>query len=544
MDLSALLAACRETLSDAESYRGLVSDALRRRLQGSANLTSCQHETHGLAWIATYCEALRALLDWGGALGPKDCGELEQLIILTTYFEYSAQLSGGLAMSPGEWVRPDDFGIDYRTVMSGNGVRTLRAFGSPAGCRARIVELIRDNQYGQVAYGSEYLAVAAAQFRRFVADEIASEAHRWHLENAYIPLAVMRKMADLGVFGLTISEAYGGSGLGKLAMCVVSEELSRGYLGVGSLGTRSEIAAELIQTAGTEEQRSSYLPRIASGELIPTAVFTEADNGSDLANLTTRAELVPNSHGNPVWRVNGSKTWITHAARSDLMTLLVRTQLNEKGYGGLSILLAEKPRGDDSRPFPSPGLNGSEINVLGYRGMKEFEIGFDGFEVPEANLLGAVRGQGFKQLMSTFESARVQTAARAVGVAQNALELGFAYALERKQFGNAIIKFPRIFDKLAWMTAETMAARQLCYRAARRKDDGKRCDVEAGMAKLLAARVAWNNADNAVQVHGGNGFALEYPISRVLCDARILSIFEGAAEIQAQVIARGLLTRV
>jgi (2S)-methylsuccinyl-CoA dehydrogenase len=223
------------------------------------------------------------------------------------------------------------------------------------------------------------------------------------------------------------------------------------------------------------------------------------------------------------------------------MTLLARTDAKDGGYRGLSMFLAEKPRGTEADPFPAPGMTGGEIKVLGYRGMKEYELGFDGFAVPAANLLGGVEGQGFKQLMATFESARVQTAARAVGVAQNALEIGLRYALDRVQFGKPLVSFPRVAGKLAWMAVETMVARQLTYFAAREKDSDRRCDIEAGMAKLLAARVAWANADNALQIHGGNGYALEYKISRVLCDARILNIFEGAAEIQAQVIARGLL---
>jgi (2S)-methylsuccinyl-CoA dehydrogenase len=355
-------------------------------------------------------------------------------------------------------------------------------------------------------------------------------------------LPIIEEMSALGIFGLTVPEEFGGSGLGKLAMCIASEELSRGYIGVGSLGTRAEIAAELIRLGGTPAQQEKYLPLIASGEILPTAVFTEPNIGSDLASLATRAERVTKPDGRKIFRVTGNKTWITHAARADVMTLLVRTEPDEKGYKGLSMLLAEKPRGDDANPFPAEGMSGGEIEVLGYRGMKEYEIRFDGFEVPEEALLGGVGGQGFKQLMETFESARIQTAARAVGVAQNALELGLNYALDRTQFGQPIFGFPRVADKLVWMVVETMLARQLTYFAAREKDLDKRCDIEAGMAKLLAARAAWSNADNALQIHGGNGFALEYPISRVLCDARILNIFEGAGEIQAQVIARGLLT--
>jgi (2S)-methylsuccinyl-CoA dehydrogenase len=325
-------------------------------------------------------------------------------------------------------------------------------------------------------------------------------------------------------------------GLSKVSMCVVSEELSRGYIGVGSLGTRSEIAAELILNGGTEEQKAYWLPKIASGEILPTAVFTEPNTGSDLASLRTKAVK-----DGDVWKVYGNKTWITHPVRADIMTLLVRTDPDAPGYRGLSMLIAEKPRGTDAEPFPVEGLTGGEIEVLGYRGMKEYELAFDGFEVKGENLLGGVEGQGFKQLMQTFEAARIQTAARAVGVAQTAFDLGLRYAQERVQFGKPLIAFPRVADKLAMMAAELVIARQLTYFAAREKDADRRCDLEAGMAKLLGARVAWAAADNALQIHGGNGFALEYPVSRVLCDARILNIFEGAAEIQAQVIARRLV---
>ena len=326
--------------------------------------------------------------------------------------------------------------------------------------------------------------------------------------------------------------------MSKLAMAVVSEELSRSYIGVGSLGTRSEIAAELIGLGGTEAQKRRYLPLIASGEILPTAVFTEPDTGSDLGSLKTRAVRVGDEY-----RITGSKTWITHASRSDLMTVLARTGAPGEGYRGLSMFLAEKSRGEEGRAFSTEGLSGGEIEVLGYRGMKEYVLSFDGFATPADALLGGAEGSGFKQLMATFESARVQTAARAVGVAQNALELALDYATDRRQFGRPLSDFPRVAAKLAWMVVETMIARQITYFAAREKDGGRRCDVQAGMAKLLAARVAWSNADNALQVHGGNGYALEYPISRVLCDARILNIFEGAAEIQAQVVARGLLSR-
>jgi (2S)-methylsuccinyl-CoA dehydrogenase len=320
-------------------------------------------------------------------------------------------------------------------------------------------------------------------------------------------------------------------------MCVVSEELSRGYIGVGSLGTRSEIAAELILAGGTQAQKEKWLPGLASGELLPTAVFTEPNTGSDLGALRTRA--VKDAHGD--WILKGNKTWITHAARTHVMTVLARTIPDTTDYRGLSMFLAEKTPGDDANPFPDAGISGGEIEVLGYRGMKEYTVNFDDFAVKGENLLGSEEGQGFKQLMQTFESARIQTAARAIGVAQAALDEGMQYAEDRKQFGKSLIEFPRVASKLAMMAVEIMIARQLTYFSAWQKDHDRRCDLEAGMAKLLGARVAWACADNALQIHGGNGFALEYKISRILCDARILNIFEGAAEIQAQVIARRLL---
>ena len=437
-------------------------------------------------------------------------------------------------------MRPSDFGLAIEDIapFRNEVVESLIASGNTRENRAALAALIgeaREGAIGDPGLDDTFDAIRG-EMRRFADAEVAPHAQGWHRANAYIPLEVIRGLSEMGVFGLTIPEAYGGMGLGKVAMCVVSEELSRGYIGVGSLGTRSEIAAELILVGGTEAQKQKHLPRIASGEILPTAVFTEPNTGSDLASLRTRA-----IRDGDDYVVSGAKTWITHPVRADLMTLLVRTNPDERGYRGLSMFLAEKPRGSDADPFPAEGMSGGEIEVLGYRGMKEYEIAFDGFRVPADALLGGVEGQGFKQLMETFESARIQTAARAVGVAQCAFELGLRYARERVQFGKTIIHFPRVADKLAMMAVEIHIARQMTYFAARAKDEGRRCDLEAGMAKLLAARVAWAAADNALQIHGGNGFALEYPISRVLCDARILNIFEGAAEIQAQVIARRLL---
>ena len=509
----------------------------------NAALEREQHVAHGLAWISTYAEGIRQLAEYAKRMeGEGRFGEMESLLSQIAAGEYLAQLAGGVTMSQGEVARLHELGLDEsaRTAFLTDDVTALTEGVTPE-MRARVVELIQDAQgaasanFGDPGLEETYEEIRN-EMRRFSLAEVVPHAQEWHLKDDYIPLELINQMAELGVFSLTLPEEYGGLGLGKEAMCVVSEELSRGYIGVGSLGTRSEIAEELILNGGTDEQKQEWLPKIASGEILPTAVFTEPNTGSDLASLTTRAVK-----DGDVYKITGQKTWITHAARADLMTVLARTDPNEKGYKGLSMFLAPKPRGTDDNPFPADNITGGEIEVLGYRGMKEFDVSFDGFEVPAANLLGGVEGQGFKQLMQTFEAARIQTAARAIGVAQSALDIGLRYAMERVQFGKPIVKFPRVSDKLAMMAAEILFARQLTYYSARQKDDGKRCDLEAGMAKLLAARVAWAAADNALQIHGGNGFALEYTISRVLCDARILSIFEGAAEIQAHVIARRLL---
>ncbi|MEJ8570222.1 acyl-CoA dehydrogenase family protein [Microbaculum marinum] len=504
-------------------------------------LEANQRAAHGLAWLATYAEAVRQLGTYTGRLTAEGrFGEVEDLCVRIGASEYLVQIAGGIPMSQNEFVRLHDLGLSEADVgeFMTDTVRDLIATGNTARNRARLVELMREQGAGDVGDPGldETLEAMRTEMRRFAESEVVPHAHEWHLANAYIPMEVVNHVAELGVFGLTIPEEYGGLGLGKESMCVVSEELSRGWIAVGSLGTRSEIAAELILAGGTPEQKQKWLPLIASGEILPTAVFTEPNTGSDLASLKTRAV-----RDGDVYRVTGQKTWITHPVRADVMTLLARTDPDEKGYRGLSMFLAEKPRGTDEDPFPAAGMSGGEIEVLGYRGMKEYDISFDGFEVKAENLLGGEEGQGFKQLMQTFESARIQTAARAIGVAQSALELGLAYATERIQFGKATVSFPRVADKLAMMAAEILVTRQLTYYAAREKDAGRRCDLEAGMAKLLGARVAWAAADNAVQIHGGNGFALEFPVSRVLCDARILNIFEGAAEIQAQVIARRLL---
>jgi (2S)-methylsuccinyl-CoA dehydrogenase len=543
-----LLTLTAEAIAPVETVFEAALAAVRAMVMENGRVSGTlveQNQTaaHGLAWLATYVESLRQMQHWAGQLNDEgNFGEVEQLLLQIAFGEYLWQIYGGIQMNQGEIVRLQDLGLtqdDMRALMV-PAVMTLTQGANTQAARSRLVELMEERQ-AEVTVGrtglDEELEMIREQFRRYAVDRIIPDAHEWHLKDELIPMEIIEELAEMGVFGLTIPEEFGGLGLSKASMCVVSEELSRGYIGVGSLGTRSEIAAELVIAGGTPDQKQSWLPRLASGEILPTAVFTEPNTGSDLGSLRTKA--VQDEAGN--WVLNGNKTWITHAARTHVMTVLARTVPDTTDYRGLSMFLAEKTPGTDEAPWQDPGISGGEIEVLGYRGMKEYTVNFDDFKVKGENLLGQEQGKGFKQLMETFESARIQTAARAIGVAQSALDSGMQYAIDRKQFGKSLIAFPRVSGKLAMMAVEIMIARQLTYFSAREKDAGRRCDLEAGMAKLLGARVAWAAADNALQIHGGNGFALEYGISRILCDARILNIFEGAAEIQAQVIARRLV---
>ncbi|WP_171130539.1 MULTISPECIES: acyl-CoA dehydrogenase family protein [unclassified Ruegeria] len=546
--LPELLTLTRAALPAVQTVYDLARESVREmvvqdgRVSGGL-IEANQTAAHGLAWLATYHQSLQQMQRWAEALDAEGkFAELEQLLHQIAFGEYLHQIAGGIPMNQGEVIRLQDMGLGW-DALSGFQcieVQTLMAQANSQPARSRLVALMQD-QAGATMFGAsgldDELEMIRDQFRRYAQEKVEPNAHEWHLKDELIPIEIIEELAEMGVFGLTIPEEFGGFGLSKASMCVVSEELSRGYIGVGSLGTRSEIAAELILAGGTDEQKANWLPKLASAEILPTAVFTEPNTGSDLGSLRTRA--VKDDNGD--YQITGNKTWITHAARTHVMTLLARTNPDTSDHRGLSMFLAEKTPGTDENPFPTPGMTGGEIEVLGYRGMKEYELGFDGFHVKGENLLGGEEGKGFKQLMETFESARIQTAARAIGVAQSALDIAMQYAQDRKQFGKSLINFPRVSGKLAMMAVEIMIARQLTYFSAWEKDNGHRCDLEAGMAKLLGARVAWAAADNGLQIHGGNGFALEYKISRVLCDARILNIFEGAAEIQAQVIARRLL---
>jgi (2S)-methylsuccinyl-CoA dehydrogenase len=502
-------------------------------------LNDAQLAAHGLAYLATELEASRRLVAWAGRVG----GDHERAIASAYIAEVARALAGGIDLGPCETVGLGELGVSGEDVAATIHAKDVRDFVAAHGGGEAYLSIAHTAQnagFGDRGFEDATLGEIRAQFAKFVDAEVIPRAQDIHRNDVLIPMELVTQMSELGVFGLTVPEQYDGLGMSKVAMCVVTEELTRGYIGVGSLGTRAEIAAELIMGGGSEAQKEKWLPKIASGEVLPTAVFTEPNHGSDLAHIRTRADRQDDGS----YRISGAKTWITHAVRADLMTLMARTNPDDEGYGGLSLFLAEKTRLDPApgeAEFVDKGLTGTEIRVLGYRGMKEYELSFDGFTVSAQALLGGEEGAGFKQLMRTFESARIQTAARGVGIAQAALDDAMRYANERTQFGRRIFEFPRVARKIGRMIARTMAARQLAFYAAERKDSGDRCDLEAGMAKLLATRAAWEAADANVQIHGGNGYAEEYTASRLLVDARVLSIFEGANEIQAHVVARRLL---
>lgn len=370
--------------------------------------------------------------------------------------------------------------------------------------------------------------------RDFVDREIIPIAHDLDNAEEEIPMRIIEQMAELGYFGLIFPEEYDGMGLDCLSMAIVTEELSRGWLSVGSVMTRMIITGSLLWQAGTEEQKRRFLPKIASGELLTAAAFTEPDVGSDTGSMKCRA-----SKEGDEYVLRGEKTWCTFANRAHVLTVLARTDPDaSKRHKGLSMFLVMKEPGDDFHP---PELAGSPIPTIGYKGMKSYSLGFDGYRVPAENLLGGVEGKGFYQLMPTYEYARIQTAARAVGVAQAALEAAIAYAKDRVQFGKPIAEHQVIRHKIAHMATELEAARQLCYAAAMKKDSGERADLEAGYAKAFAAEMAERVTSEALQVFGGYGYSREYPVQRFWRDARVFRIFEGTSEIQYEVIAKRLL---
>tara|TARA_B100000131_G_scaffold90713_1_gene87480 strand:- start:7730 stop:8896 length:1167 start_codon:yes stop_codon:yes gene_type:complete len=351
-----------------------------------------------------------------------------------------------------------------------------------------------------------------------------------------IPQDIIKKMAEQGYFGVIFPEEYDGLGLDNITLTIVSEELSRGILSVGSVMTRGIITGTLLLSHGTDEQKKKFLPGIARGETMTAAAFTEPDSGSDSGSMITKATKVDGGY-----ILNGAKAWCTYANRANFLTVLARTDPDtSKRHKGLSIFLVEKEPGDD---IIHPNIKGEPIPTVGYHGMRSYNLALEDVFVPEENLIGGEENKGFYQLMATYESARLQTAARAVGVAQAAFDYALQYSKEREQFGKPISEHQAIRMKLSEMATELEASRQLVYYAASMKDSGKRCDLEAGMAKVKSAKAVEYITREAMQILGGYGYSKEFPVERYWRDARVISIFEGTSEIQHEVIAKSLLNK-
>jgi len=372
--------------------------------------------------------------------------------------------------------------------------------------------------------------------RRFTEEEIVPIASELDAKKAEIPMEIIQKMAEQGYFGVLFKEEYGGLGLDNITMAIVAEELSKGWLSVGSVMTRGIIMGTLLEAHGTEEQKKKYLPGLAIGQILPAAAFTEPDAGSDSASMRLKATKTDGGY-----LLNGAKAWCTFANRANCLIVLARTDPDaSKRHKGLSIFFVDKESGEK---IDHPNIKGEPIPTVGYHGMRSYNLAFEDTFVPEENLLSGAENKGFYQLMASYEVARLQTAARAVGVAQAAFDFSLQYSKEREQFGKPICEHQAIRMKLSEMAVELEASRQLVYYAASMKDSGKRCDLEAGMAKVKAAKAVEFITREAMQILGGYGYSKEFPVERYWRDGRVISIFEGTSEIQHEIIAKSILNK-
>src|SRR5256712_1836168 len=361
--------------------------------------------------------------------------------------------------------------------------------------------------------------------RDFAGREVVPIANELDNQAAEIPTHIVRKMAELGYFGLIFSPDHGGSGLDVLSMAIVAEELSKAWLSVGSVMTRMIITASLVQSAGTEEQKQTFLPGLCTGEILAAAAFTEPDAGSDSAGIKCRAVRQGDKY-----RITGEKTWCTWANKAHLLcTTVVTDPQASKKHNRISILLIPKTPGDEFHP---PQLAGSKIPSVGYKGMNSYALQFDGYEAPAENLLGGVTGKGFYQLIPTYGLTRIRTAARARGGARAASDAVVRYSQERTQFGKPISEFQVIGHKLAHMATQIEAGRQLTYHPPRMKDTRKRCDLEAGMAKAFCAQMAEHVRSEAMQILGRYRYSREVPAPRLLGGARVVPLLQGTRGIQ------------
>jgi len=527
-----LLAGATEAVDLAQRLVDEACAAVRANGGIDANQVVAYDVAHAAAAVAT----ARAALEYG------ERGETEARIAAAFVVDVVAELAGKVAgreplwgVDAG-WAAP---AADFLAVQRDPAV--LAGLAATEGPRhlGEDFELVRET------------------FHRFAEDKVRPQAEHVHRENGDIPEEVIEGLAELGGFGLSVPEEYGGFASGGesdyMGMVVATEELSWGSLGVGgSLITRPEILTRALVYGGTEEQKKHWLPKLASAEILAAVAVTEPDYGSDVAGIVTSAAPVEGG-----WVVNGVKTWCTFAARADVLMLLARTDPDRSlAHRGISMFVVEKPRGDGhgfvftqedgpERPGDlAPGrLEGRPIDTIGYRGMHSYELAFENWFVPEANLVGGREGlgKGFYLQMQGFENGRLQTAARALGVMQAAYEAAASYAAERKVFGSPIGEYQLTQAKLGRMAVIIQATRQSSYHVARLMARGEGM-LEASMVKAYVCRAAEWVTREAMQIHGGMGYAEEFPVSRYFVDARVLSIFEGADETLAlKVIARRLM---
>jgi (2S)-methylsuccinyl-CoA dehydrogenase len=496
-----------------------------------AKLDGQQAIAYDLAHAAAAVEAARVMC------GYAEHGEVESMLARAYVADAISDIVARLIGRENLW------GVDPATLAPAHDF--VAAHRAPTFLEALADQCAKDGT-GPTHLGSDFELVAAT-FRRFSDDKIRPVAEHVHRTNADVPEEIISGLAEIGGFGLSVPEEYDGFATGGesdyIGMVVATEELSRGSLGIGgSLVTRPEILTRALVAGGTEEQKQAWLPRIASGEVMVGIMVTEPDYGSDVAGVKVAA--TPTDGG---WLVSGVKTWATFAGRADVLMLLARTDPDKtKAHRGLSVLIVEKPRAeghafafDDGR---GGKMEGRAIDTIGYRGMHSYEVAFDNWFVPAANLIGGDDGlgRGFYFQMAGFENGRLQTAARAVGLMQAAFEAGMSYAQDRKVFGRAVFEYQLSKVKLARMATLIQAGRQFSYDVARKMAAGEGT-LEASMVKAYVCRAAEWVTREAMQLHGGMGYAEEFPVSRFFVDARVLSIFEGADEtLCLRVIARRL----
>ena len=519
--------------SAVEASRGAVHAALSHlAAAGPDALDVHQVVAYDVAHAAAALEMARVALDYGGR------GDVEARIACAFVADTVCDLVARMVGRETGWgATPGGLSAAVAAVAAYRDPQWLAALAGQSGPRHL------DGDFELVA----------ETFRRFADEQIAPAAEAIHRHNSDVPESIIAGLGELGAFGLSIPEAYGGFASGGesdyLGMVIATEELSRASLGAGgSLITRPEILARALVRGGTEEQKQRWLPRLASGEIMAAVAVTEPDYGSDVAGVTVAA--VPSPDGTE-WVINGTKTWSTFAARADVLMLLARTDPDRsKGHRGLSLFVVDKERADGHGfVLTQPGggrLEGRPIDTIGYRGMHSYELSFDTWRVPGANLVGgpAGLGRGFYLQMEGFENGRLQTAARATGVMQAAYEAATAYAADRVVFGRPVADYPLTQAKLARMAVIIQASRQYMYQVGRMMAKGEGA-LEASMVKAYVCRAAEWVTREALQIHGGMGYAEEYPVSRYFVDARVLSIFEGADETLAlKVIARRLVEQV